>query len=68
MGNTAKAKIVEAPPEPDRFTVVTSELLLAINKAVFDLKRMPDLSPKRAARATILQCLLLNVRARLMEV
>ena len=33
--------VAEAPPEPDRLMVVTSELLLAINRAVIELKQMP---------------------------
>jgi hypothetical protein len=60
--------MVKAPPEPDRLTIVTSELLLAINRAVIELTQMPaDLSPSRSARAEILQHLLGNVRASLME-
>ena len=66
MGKAKPA--LEAPAPPDRLTVATSELLLAINRAILDLKHTQDLSPKRAARADILQCLLVNVRERLMEV
>jgi hypothetical protein len=48
-------------------TAASTALLLAINKAVFDLKQMSDLSPRRAARAEILQQVLENVRANLMQ-
>jgi hypothetical protein len=42
-------------------------MLLSINKAAFDLMRMPGLSPRRAARAEILQRVLENLRGHLMQ-